>query len=79
MCAMPPSLSPDLVAILACPESKQRLLLVPAGVDGPDEFLFCPASRLRYRIDDGIPVMLVEEAVRLDEDAARRLTERLGG
>ena len=79
MCAMASSLPPDLLAILVCPESKQPLLLVPPGVDGPDEFLFCPASRLRYRIDDGIPVMLVEEAVRIDEPAARRLTERLGG
>jgi uncharacterized protein len=67
-------LSADLLAILVCPESKQPLL---HGVDGSHEYLFCPASRLRYRVDDGIPVMLVEEAERLDESSAAELTERL--
>ena len=71
------ALSADLVADLLCPESKQPLVLVPAGVDGPAESLFCPASRLRYRVDDGIPVMLPEEAERLDEAAANELLARL--
>jgi uncharacterized protein len=75
MCRM--ALSPELIAILVCPESKQPLVHVPAGTDGPDEFLFCPASRLKYRVDDGIPVMLVEEAERLDEKAAAQLTCRI--
>jgi uncharacterized protein YbaR (Trm112 family) len=75
MCVM--ALSPDLLAILVCPESKQPLLHVPPGTDGPGEYLFCPGSRLRYRVDDGIPVMLVEEAERLDEAAAADLTRRL--
>ncbi|HKE20030.1 MAG TPA: Trm112 family protein [Kofleriaceae bacterium] len=69
--------APDLLAILVCPESKQPLLHVPPGIDGPGESLFCPASRLRYPIQDGIPVMLVEEADRLDESAAATLTARL--
>jgi uncharacterized protein YbaR (Trm112 family) len=77
MCRM--ALSPDLLAILVCPESKEPLIHVPAGLDGPGEYLFCPASRLRYRIEDGIPVMLVEEAERLDESAATALTGRLTG
>jgi uncharacterized protein YbaR (Trm112 family) len=38
-----------------------------------EEFLFCPESRLRYRIEDGVPVMLVEEAEELDEGTAREL------
>lgn len=73
------AVSPDLLAILVCPESKEPLIHVPAGVAGPGEYLFCPASRLRYRVDDGIPVMLVEEAERLDEPAAAELTGRLSG
>jgi uncharacterized protein len=73
-CAM--ALSADLLAILVCPESKEPLL---HGVEGSREYLFCPASRLRYRVDDGIPVMLVEEAERLDEAAAAELTGRLTG
>jgi uncharacterized protein YbaR (Trm112 family) len=71
-------LAQDLVDLLLCPESKQPLVLVPAGVEGAAaETLFCPASRLRYRIDDGVPVMLVDEADRLDEAAAKRLLARL--
>jgi len=72
------SMSRDLVELLMCPESKQPLVLVPAGVEGvAGESLFCPASRLRYRIDDGIPVLLPEEAERLDEAAARRILARV--
>ncbi len=72
-------LSQDLVDLLLCPESKQPVVLVPAGVEGgAAETLFCPASRLRYRIDDGVPVMLIDEAERLDEAAAKRLLARVG-
>lgn len=66
-------LDPTHVALLVCPESKQPLLYVPAGVAGEAESLFCPASRLRYRIDEGIPILLVDEAERLDEEEASRL------
>ncbi|HTE54875.1 MAG TPA: Trm112 family protein [Kofleriaceae bacterium] len=66
-------LSAELLAILVCPESRQPLLHIPPGADGAGESLFCPASRLRYRVEDGIPVMLVEDAERLDEAAAERL------
>jgi uncharacterized protein YbaR (Trm112 family) len=76
MCAMP--LSAELLAILVCPESKQPLVHVPPGTAGEGEYLFCPASRLKYRVDEGIPVMLVEEAERLDEAAAARLSQALG-
>jgi uncharacterized protein YbaR (Trm112 family) len=51
---------------------------VPAGAAGaPGETLFCPASRLRYRIDGGIPILLVEEAERLEEEEAARLRDSL--
>ena len=68
-------LSQELLDILVCPESKEPLIYFEE-----EGFLFCPASRLRYRVDDDIPVMLVQEAERLDEeqiaallDQARRL------
>jgi len=70
-------LDPAHLALLVCPESKAPLLYVPAGVAGPDESLFCPTSRLRYRIDDGIPILLIDEAERLDEKEAERLREML--
>jgi uncharacterized protein YbaR (Trm112 family) len=73
---MPP-LDPAHLALLVCPESKQPLVYVPAGVAGPAESLFCPASRLRYRIDDGIPILLIVEAERLDEEEAERLRRAL--
>jgi len=68
--------SPDLLAILVCPESKKPLLHLPAGASGPGEYLFCPDSRLKYRVDDGIPVMLVEEAERVDEAAVADLARK---
>jgi uncharacterized protein YbaR (Trm112 family) len=50
------SLAPELLAVLACPESKAPLLYFAGGEDGkkPEEaFLLCPTSRLRYRIAGG--------------------------
>jgi uncharacterized protein len=61
-------LAPDLLEVLVCPESKQPLVYFP-----DEEFLFCPASRLKFRIDDGIPVMLLSEAVRLSDAEAQGL------
>ena len=52
-------ISPDLLAILACPACKGDLVYDPAA-----ETLTCNACRLRYRIVDDVPVMLVEEAER---------------
>lgn len=69
------SLSADQLEHLACPESRQPLLYFPAA-DGGDEFLFCPASRLKYRVEEGIPVLLVEEAERVDQAEADRLVAR---
>ena len=69
----------DMLAVLACPESKAPLIYFAGGEAGdqPDAaFLFCPTSRLRYRIDGDIPVLLIEEAQRLDEKAAAALVTR---
>jgi uncharacterized protein YbaR (Trm112 family) len=55
----------DLLATLVCPTSKASLLYFPRGEDDRDEasgFLLCPTSKLRYRIDEGVPVLLPEEA-----------------
>lgn len=45
----------ELLDILACPVCK-----TPVRLDG--ERLVCDNCNRRYRIDDGIPVMLPEEA-----------------
>jgi len=71
------SLAPELLAVLACPESKAPLLYFAAGEDGlGDPFLFCPTSRLRYRIDGDIPVLLVEEAELISESATAALVAK---
>lgn len=43
--------------MLACPKCKGKLNLVREG-----SALECPNCRLRYAINDGIPVMLIDEA-----------------
>jgi len=48
-----------------CPKSHEPLLHFPKGEANQDEaqaFYLCPASHLRYRVDQGIPVFLVDEA-----------------
>ncbi|MBK6941320.1 MAG: Trm112 family protein [Planctomycetes bacterium] len=62
------ALDPELLDILACPESKAPLVYFEA-----EGFLFCPKSRLKYPIQDGIPVMLIDEAERLDDSATAKL------
>jgi uncharacterized protein YbaR (Trm112 family) len=47
----------ELLEILACPKCKGELKLT---VDETE--LRCETCRLRYRIDDGIPILLIEEA-----------------
>lgn len=54
------AISEELLEILVCPSCKGELELTPPG-DGLD----CVACKLRYRIEDEIPVMLVEEATSL--------------
>ncbi len=50
-------IAPDLLAILACPVCKGDLVY-----DSSAQTLTCNACRLRYRIEDGIPVMLSDKA-----------------
>lgn len=62
------SLPSWLTEILVCPESKEPLLYFEA-----EGFLYCPHSRLRYRIENDIPVLLVDEAERVSEREAAEL------
>ena len=64
-------LEAELLDILVCPESKRPLIYFEE-----DGFLFCPESKLKYRVDDGIPVMLIEEAERLSDEEAQALLAR---
>lgn len=54
------ALSPDLLAMLVCPACKKDLVY-----DAAASTLTCQHCRLRYKIVDDIPVMLVDEAEKL--------------
>jgi uncharacterized protein YbaR (Trm112 family) len=60
-------LAPDLV----CPKSKQPLIYFEA-----EGFLLCPTSRLSYRIEAGVPCLLVEEATAVSQSEVDRLVKR---
>ena len=51
------ALSPDLLALLVCPSCKGDLDYSAEG-----NTLTCARCRLRYKVVDDIPMMLVEEA-----------------
>jgi uncharacterized protein YbaR (Trm112 family) len=48
----------DLLEILVCPKCKGELEYRTA----PIEELVCHACRHRFAVDDGIPIMLIDEA-----------------
>ena len=50
----------DLLDILACPKCKGNIRL-----NDQEDGLVCDVCRLKYPIKDGIPVMLIDEAVKL--------------
>ena len=58
-----------LLRILVCPQDRGPLLLVADGAE-----LYNPRLQRAYRIDDGIPVLLVDEARDVDDDEHARLT-----
>ena len=63
-----------LLSILVCPEDRGPLLLVD------DEFLYNPRLRRAYRIEDGVPVLLIDEAVSVaDEAEHERILARASG
>ena len=63
-------LDDTLLSILVCPADRGPLLLVNQRRE-----LYNPRLRRAYRIDDGIPVLLVDEARDVDDEEHTRLTE----
>lgn len=57
------ALSKELLDIIACPKCKGDL----KQTDNRDG-LICEPCRLLYEVKDDIPVMLIDEAVKLDEN-----------
>lgn len=58
-----------LLSILVCPADRGPLVL--AG-----DVLYNPRMRRAYRIDDGIPVLLVDEAIEVGDDEHAQLMAR---
>jgi hypothetical protein len=54
-------IDPELLAVLVCPKCESELV-VRRAQDGEEQSLDCVACRLSYPVEDGIPVMLAEEA-----------------
>ena len=52
------TLDQQLLDILVCPKCKGKL-----AYDEAEQTLACAACRVRYPVRDGIPVMLIDEAV----------------
>lgn len=55
------SIPAEIRALLACPKCHGVLVDAEQGTG-----LDCPACRLRFPVRDGIPVMLIDQAQRLD-------------
>ena len=55
------ALDKDILEILACPKCKGDVKLTDSG-DG----LVCNKCKLVYEIKDDIPIMLIDEAKKLD-------------
>lgn len=54
---MTKEISPQLLEILACPLCKGELFY-----DKKSSELVCKESRLAFKIIDGVPIMLIDEA-----------------
>jgi uncharacterized protein YbaR (Trm112 family) len=52
-----------LRSLLVCPQDRGPLLLIG------DELLYNPRLRRAYRIEAGVPVLLISEAVTVTDDA----------
>jgi uncharacterized protein len=61
-------LDPKLLEVLACPKDKGPLLYFPG-----EDALYNPRLKLRYRVVDDIPVMLIDEAESVNDDEDARL------
>jgi len=64
-------ISKELLEILCCPESKADLVL-----DGNYLVSVDKNTRRRYRIEDDIPIMLIDESEQLDYETWKEIMIR---
>jgi len=65
------TIDPELLDLLVCPLSRASLVLDEDTLVSTDE-----ATRRRYRIDDGIPILLVDESEELSPAEWKAIMER---
>lgn len=65
------ALDPKLLEILACPDDKGPLLYFE-----DEGVLYNPRLKRKYRVQDDIPIMLIDEAEAADGAEHQRLTEK---
>lgn len=61
------AISRDLLDILACPKCKGDLKFTEKSTTRGEGGLICDRCKLLYPIRDGIPVMLIDEAIPIGE------------
>lgn len=69
--SMSNQIDPELLKIMVCPESHARLIQVGDWLYSTD-----PATRRRYPVRDGLPIMLIEESEVLDEAEFKRIMQQ---
>jgi uncharacterized protein YbaR (Trm112 family) len=68
----PMALDPRLLSVLACPQDKGPLYDL-----GDADGLYNPRLHRRYLVRDGIPVMLIDEAVAVDDAGHEAIMTRV--
>jgi uncharacterized protein YbaR (Trm112 family) len=63
-------LDPRLLEILACPSDDHAPLHPGTPTDPEADVLTCTSCGRQYRVEDGIPVLLLDEAVLPEEESA---------
>jgi uncharacterized protein len=66
-------IDPELLKILCCPETKADLVL-----DGNYLVSIDKQTRRRYRIEDDIPIMLIDESEQLSLEEWKEVMKRHG-
>ncbi len=64
-------ISQELLDILCCPETKADLVL-----DGDTLVSVDKATRRRYKIENDIPIMLIDESEQLDIETWKEIMKR---
>ncbi|MEK6552932.1 MAG: Trm112 family protein [Bacteroidota bacterium] len=66
-------ISKELLDILCCPETKADLVLDDNYLVSTDK-----VTRRRYRIEDDIPIMLIDESEQLDFEVWKKIMKKHG-